>query len=429
MRILCSLALSPSNARALLPLARAAAEKGHEVLVVAPPEMAGVFDGEPIQVKPLFSDMAEIVLSLLEQQRIEFSPKDPFAPDVLLATACGPHVTDAYRQLLAVAEEFRPDLVLRSGVEFAGYLVAETLGIPQVTAPSGGGQYLEPKLALGELNQRRAELGLPASDTPEAIYANGRFDCMPPDYSFAAHDIPGTFAYQQPASIVRDETEPEWLKDIPVDRPLVVVSSTHVFASLMSSSVFPRILELFFGGPVAAQLSEGTEGAAPDPAAVVDALMQGDANPLNAVVEGLSAVDCTAVIATRGMPVNPDIIGGNVRLFHTIPQPLLLESAQLLFTHGGYNSVREAVRAGVPMAVQPELSDQLHNATRVEELGLGLRVPAVTADAVTETCARLLAEPRFAQQARRAQRHMLALPPVRAAVDHLVRLADRAPQR
>ncbi|WP_344609314.1 glycosyltransferase [Streptomyces glaucus] len=423
MRILCTLALSPSNARALLPLARAAAEAGHEVTVVSPPEMAGVFEGERIRVLPLFTDMAEIVLSLLQQKRIDFVPADPFSAQTLLATACGPHVTDAYRQLLDVAEEFKPDVIVRSGVEFAGYLVAETLGVPHVTAPSGGGQYLDPRLAFDELNLRRAELGLPEGTAPEAIHAHGRFDCMPPEYTFTAHDIAGTFAYQQPATIVRTETGPEWLREIPGDKPLVVVSSTNVFASLMHSAVFPRILDLFFDGMVAGHLFEGMDDVRADPAAVVHALMPGDANPLTTIVKGLSQLDCTAVVATRGMPVDPDAIGGNVRVFDTIPQPLLLETAQLLFTHGGYNSVREAVRAGVPMAVLPELSDQAHNATRVAELGLGLRVPSAKADDVAETVDRLLSDPSHAHAARTAQRHMLALPPVTAAVDHLVALA------
>ncbi|MGW1161689.1 glycosyltransferase [Streptomyces sp. NPDC002513] len=422
MRILCSLALSPSNARALLPLARAAAEAGHEVTVVSPPEMAGVFEGTGIQVLPLFTDMAEIVFSLLQQKRIDFVSADLFSMRTLLATSCGPHVTDAYRQLLAVAEEFKPDVILRSGVEFAGYLVAETLGIPHVTAPSGGGQYLDPELSLGELNLRRAELGLPESDMAGAIHAHGRFDCMPPRYAFTAHEIGGTFAYQQPSSVVATETGSEWLRDLPGDKPLVVVSSTHVFPSLMHSAAFPRILDLLFDGAVADQLGLDVRA---DPSLVVDALVPGDANPLTTVVKGLSQVDCTAVVATRGMPVDPAAIGENVHVFDTIPQPLLLETAQLLFTHGGYNSVREAVRAGVPMAILPELSDQAHNAARVEEYGLGLRVPSAGADDVAATVTRILTDPAHTHAARTAQRHMLALPPVTAAVEHLVALAGR----
>ena len=50
-------------------------------------------------------------------------------------------------------------------------------------------------------------------------------------------------------------------------------------------------------------------------------------------------------------------------------------------------------------------------------------MPGAGADDVAETVNRLLAEPGYAQAARTAQRHMLALPPVTAAVDHLVGIA------
>ena len=426
VRILCSIALSPSNARALIPLARAAAESGHEVVVVSPPEMAGVFEGEHVRVIPRLTDMAEVVLSLLQEKRIDFAAPDPFAVETLVQTACGPQVTDAYRVLLDVAEEFHPDVIVRSGVEFAGLLVAETLGIPHIAAPSGGGQYLDPAKVLVELNERRTELGLRPGHRPEAMYDFGRFDCMPQEYSFAAHGQPETFAYQQPGTIVRTETQPDWLTELPVDKPLVVVSSTNIFASLMSSEVFPRILDLFLDGVVAGHLFEGMDGVQVDPADLVKALTQGTANTLNAVVQGVSQVDCTAVVATRGLPVDESPAGDNVHLFERIPQPLLLESAQLLFTHGGYNSVRESVRAGVPMAVLPEISDQGHNADRVVELGLGLRVPAPDPGAIAETCRKLLADRQFGQQTREAQRRMLALPTVDEAVTHLERLADRA---
>ena len=59
-----------------------------------------------------------------------------------------------------------------------------------------------------------------------------------------------------------------------------------------------------------------------------------------------------------------------------VPQKLVLQSAQLFCTHGGYNSVREAIRAGVPMLVTPFTLDQPENAVAVTLLGLG----AVAAD-------------------------------------------------
>lgn len=109
--------------------------------------------------------------------------------------------------------------------------------------------------------------------------------------------------------------------------------------------------------------------------------------------------------------------GRDVHLVDQMPQPLLLRCAQLFVTHGGYNSIREAVGTGTPMAVAPRFGDQPANADRVQALGLGRRIPgpgaAPTAAEVAATCHRLLADPEVNARTRHAQRQMLALPPSR----------------
>jgi UDP:flavonoid glycosyltransferase YjiC (YdhE family) len=45
------------------------------------------------------------------------------------------------------------------------------------------------------------------------------------------------------------------------------------------------------------------------------------------------------------------------------------------FTHGGFNSIRETLRLGVPMVVSPITGDQPHNARRCAELGVAVTVP------------------------------------------------------
>src|SRR5688572_19254618 len=98
----------------------------------------------------------------------------------------------------------------------------------------------------------------------------------------------------------------------------------------------------------------------------------------------------------------------------------MLECAQLFITHGGYNSIRESIRAGVPMAVLPQFSDQFYNADRVQELGLGLRIRQAEPEQVVSICLKLLeGGTKVSTEVRRAQRHMLALPPVGAVVTHL----------
>jgi zeaxanthin glucosyltransferase len=54
-----------------------------------------------------------------------------------------------------------------------------------------------------------------------------------------------------------------------------------------------------------------------------------------------------------------------------LPQVTLLDSATLAVTHGGNNSVTEAVTAGVPMLVLPFSTDQFAGAAAIERAGIG----------------------------------------------------------
>jgi len=64
-------------------------------------------------------------------------------------------------------------------------------------------------------------------------------------------------------------------------------------------------------------------------------------------------------------------IPSNCTIFSYAPQKKILEHADLFITHGGMNSVNEAMINGVPMLVFPVSNDQPINAERVEELGIG----------------------------------------------------------
>lgn len=70
-----------------------------------------------------------------------------------------------------------------------------------------------------------------------------------------------------------------------------------------------------------------------------------------------------------------------------IPQITVLKQASLFITHGGMNSVSEAMIHGVPMLVIPFVSDQPVNALQVEKLGLGkmLDHKTITADKLRKT--------------------------------------------
>jgi UDP:flavonoid glycosyltransferase YjiC (YdhE family) len=61
-----------------------------------------------------------------------------------------------------------------------------------------------------------------------------------------------------------------------------------------------------------------------------------------------------------------------------LPQPAILPIVDLVITHGGNNTVTESWLFGKPMIVLPVFWDQYDNAQRVDELGLGVRLPTYT---------------------------------------------------
>ena len=64
----------------------------------------------------------------------------------------------------------------------------------------------------------------------------------------------------------------------------------------------------------------------------------------------------------------------HIKVYPSVLQLSVLSQADVFVTHGGMNSVSEALVYGVPMVVIPFMADQPTNARRIEELGVGKRL-------------------------------------------------------
>lgn len=89
----------------------------------------------------------------------------------------------------------------------------------------------------------------------------------------------------------------------------------------------------------------------------------------------------------------------NVHIFNTVPQLEVLKHADLFITHGGLNSIKEAVYAEVPMLIYPihPEYDPKGNAARIVYHGLGLRGNAAVepAEEIEQKIKELLLNPRY----------------------------------
>ncbi|MEX1045836.1 MAG: nucleotide disphospho-sugar-binding domain-containing protein [Actinomycetota bacterium] len=108
-----------------------------------------------------------------------------------------------------------------------------------------------------------------------------------------------------------------------------------------------------------------------------------------------------------------------------LPQTSILPQVDLVITHGGNNTVTEAMHFGKPMIVLPLFWDQYDNAQRMQEIGFGVRLPTYEFedDELLGAIDRLIAdEPLHARIGATAAR-LQANPGTEQAADLIERLA------
>jgi MGT family glycosyltransferase len=105
-----------------------------------------------------------------------------------------------------------------------------------------------------------------------------------------------------------------------------------------------------------------------------------------------------AVIMSVGKAVDPADLGpipANFTVAQFVPQLSILDEADLFITHGGMNSINEAVLALVPMIGVPNTIEQSVNAFRVEQLhgGLYLEPEKLVPEKLQNAAAQVLSDP------------------------------------
>lgn len=303
----------------------------------------------------------------------------------------GAHVAERVRDLLRVAEEWRPDAFVREEVEFGGCVAAERLGLPHAAVqlhaqfPNGDGR-------AAPLDGLRAAAGLPPDPARAMQYRYLLLSPFPPSFQHPDGPLPPTGHALRVEQFDRsgDEELPAWVADLP-PRPTVYATFGSAFNSFAAAP------------PAFAAVLSGLAG-----------------EPVN-------------VVATVGRAQDPASSGPqppHVRVERYVPQSLLLPRCDVVVCHGGSGTLLGALSHGLPLVAVPFGADHPENAALVEALGVGRAVEPATLTPATarEVIRHVLADPSYRRSAERIRAQIDALPGVERAVELLERLArERKP--
>jgi UDP:flavonoid glycosyltransferase YjiC (YdhE family) len=393
MRVLFTLLPGTGSVRPLLPLAHALRAQGHEVALCSAPALRPAVERQRL---PFFaagldwdtSDPRYIEVLCEEAGGLTFPPLTGMARlawvtnELFIGAAARRMLPDVVR----IARDWSADLIVRQSLEYSGCVAAERLGLPHASVADAAHSALDRRQEVAaSLDRLRSSVGLPPDPDGEMVYrylhlcfAPPRFDgpdaVFPPTACFLRHTNP----------TLAGEALPAWVDELEA-RPTVLLSMGTVFHR--TAGIYEAVLE-----------GLGDE-------------------PVNLVVAVGFDQD-----AGRFGPQPP-----HVRLEPYLPLAALLPRCDLFITHGGFNSVKESLAAGVPMVVIPISADQPYSAQRCAALGVGVALgPDQRSPSDVRRAARtVLAERAYTRRAREMQRDMSALPGPQHAVALLEALYRR----
>jgi len=358
----------------LVPLATAFRDAGHEVVLASAAEGADAARRAGLDVRDVAPglDVQRVMLGTLLRR-----------PLLMRRELAGRAGTDGVGRLfaaltqrmahgtVALADDWRPDLVLHEGLAPAGSLSAGRRGVPSVLVDAllfdGWELFAAVTRRLDATARRLGSTGMPEPADTVAT--------APPSLVGARRGRPMRYV---PAG--RGEV-PDRLTRRGA-RPVVLVSRSTV--------------------------------ADPRP----DRMMR-------RVVAAAAGADVDVVLVRPDRSTARGPLPPNVSTTHWLPFADVLPHVAAVVHHGGAGTVMAALAAGVPQAVVPGAGDRTLHARLVADRGAGLAVPAC--EITAETLDRLVGDPALATAARQVAAEIAAMPPPADLVEPLLDGVRSAP--
>ncbi len=374
----------------LLPLALAARDAGHDVVVIGGASVAGAVSRVGLRhVVAGPPDLPSVFAAIPERAGLTGRRLAAVTWGKGFAGILAPALASA---TLELAREWRPDLVVHEDSEQGSWIAAERLGIPHVALQATAWRGTGLRLSAEPLNRLRASLGLPDDPALDRWHRHGYLGTRPASLLNPADPPPPTTVPIRPVAL--DDiagAAPAWLDARPTGRSRVVVT--------------------------------------------LGTMLPGRTDVLGGILDGLAALDGTGldIVATVGQELDPTALGDrgpDVHVERWVPMSRLLPTADALVFHGGSGTMLAALAAGVPLVLLPVAADQPENADRCVDAGVGVALSPSERDpdAVAGATRAVLEDPAYGSAARRVAGEIAAMPAPEAIVPRLEALVADGPE-
>jgi UDP:flavonoid glycosyltransferase YjiC (YdhE family) len=370
----------------LLPLALAARDAGHEVVVVGGASIGDAVERVGLRHVPAGPpDLASVLARVPERAGLTGRR---LAAAIWKGAFAGILAPELAAATLDLARHWPPDLVIHEDSEQGSWLAAERLGIPhlafQATAWRGTGL----RLSAEPLNALRAALGLPGDPALERWHRHGYLGTRPRSLYNPDDPPPGTTVPVRPVALDDGRgAVPSWVDAKADGRPRVVVT--------------------------------------------LGTMLPGRTDVVAGILDGLATLDIE-VVATVGPELDPAELGDrgpDVHVERWVPMSRVLATADALVFHAGSGTMLAALAAGVPLVLLPVAADQPENADRCVAAGVGVALPPDARDPadVGRAVRTVLEDAAYREAARRVAAEIADMPHPASLLPRLEALAAAGP--
>ena len=239
MRVLVTLLPAIGSLHPLVPLARALLDAGHQVRFACaasfrPSVAEHGFDVDAAGIDFLFSSpdyfpklVAEAGVDMPDMARLTGHERHAWVTDNLFIRAAARRMLP---DVLALAESWRPDVIVRESSEFSGCVAAEAIGIPHASVAAAADAALDRRdLTAAALEPLRSAAGLSPDPTAEMIYRHLHLSFMPASFFGSEARFPATTRILRHVDAPRPQLAiPAWWERLP-NQPTVLASLGTVF--------------------------------------------------------------------------------------------------------------------------------------------------------------------------------------------------------